>query len=176
MEQTTNYKLNKPDYTDVADIADINANMDIVDTVIDKVEKNSISHANSTANPHKVTKTQVGLGNVNNTSDLNKPISNAVKNELDIINKNLCVRICRELMESVISRYIRHFCMNHYGVPDCLLYYFCIGNIRNMKVSSFLCTCLVMGQDACGSRGLERISLFFRGSDFRCQNFWQVVW
>ena len=89
MEQTTNYKLNKPDYTDVADIADINANMDIVDTVIDKVEKNSISHANSTANPHKVTKTQVGLGNVNNTSDLNKPISNAVKNELDIINKSL---------------------------------------------------------------------------------------
>lgn len=47
------------------------------------------SHADSTANPHKVTKAQVGLGNVNNTSDLNKPISNAVKSELDTINKSL---------------------------------------------------------------------------------------
>lgn len=47
------------------------------------------SHIDSTSNPHKVTKSQIGLGNVNNTSDLNKPISNAVKNELDIINKSL---------------------------------------------------------------------------------------
>ena len=31
MQKTTNLKLNKPDYTDVADIADINANMDIID-------------------------------------------------------------------------------------------------------------------------------------------------
>jgi hypothetical protein len=41
MEQTTNYKLNKPDYIVEADIADINANMDIVDTVI-KLKK--LSH------------------------------------------------------------------------------------------------------------------------------------
>ena len=34
----------------------------------------------------------------------------------------------------------------------------------------------LMGQDACGSSGLEQISLFFRESDFRCQNFWQVAW
>ena len=47
------------------------------------------SHVDSTSNPHKVTKSQIGLGNVNNTSDLNKHISNAVKNELDIINKSL---------------------------------------------------------------------------------------
>ena len=47
------------------------------------------SHVDSTSNPQKVTKSQIGLGNVNNTSDLNKPISNAVKNELDIINKSL---------------------------------------------------------------------------------------
>ena len=34
-------------------------------------------HANNTTNPHKVTKTQVGLGNVDNTSDMNKPVSTA---------------------------------------------------------------------------------------------------
>ena len=103
----------------------------------------------------------------------------AMRLPVDAVRPGDITELMRENMQridGVISRYIRHFCMNHYGVPDCLLYCFCIGNIRNMKVSSFLCTCLVMGQDACGSRGLERISLFFRESDFRCQNFWQVVW
>ncbi|MDO4302004.1 MAG: hypothetical protein Q4D26_11530 [Clostridia bacterium] len=37
MKQTTNHKLNKPDYTDVADIADINANMDIIDDNLGRV-------------------------------------------------------------------------------------------------------------------------------------------
>lgn len=35
------------------------------------------AHANLTNNPHSVTATQVGLGNVDNTSDLNKPVSTA---------------------------------------------------------------------------------------------------
>jgi len=34
-------------------------------------------HIASTANPHAVTKLQIGLGNVNNTSDANKPVSTA---------------------------------------------------------------------------------------------------
>ena len=38
---------------------------------------NLASHTSNTSNPHSVTKAQVGLGNVDNTSDLNKPISNA---------------------------------------------------------------------------------------------------
>ena len=41
------------------------------------------SHASNTANPHEVTKDQVGLGNVDNTSDIDKPISNATKTALD---------------------------------------------------------------------------------------------
>lgn len=35
------------------------------------------SHIGNKANPHKVTKAQVGLGNVNNTSDADKPVSTA---------------------------------------------------------------------------------------------------
>lgn len=35
------------------------------------------SHVNNKSNPHEVTKTQVGLGNVDNTSDKNKPVSTA---------------------------------------------------------------------------------------------------
>jgi len=41
-------------------------------------------HINDTSNPHQVTKDQVGLGDVDNTSDLNKPISNATQQVLDL--------------------------------------------------------------------------------------------
>lgn len=41
------------------------------------------SHTENTDNPHSVTKAQVGLGNVDNTSDLNKPISTATQNALN---------------------------------------------------------------------------------------------
>lgn len=41
------------------------------------------NHVASTSNPHSVTKSQVGLGNVDNTSDLNKPISTATQAALD---------------------------------------------------------------------------------------------
>lgn len=37
------------------------------------------SHTSNVSNPHSVTKDQVGLGNCDNTSDLNKPISTAMK-------------------------------------------------------------------------------------------------
>jgi hypothetical protein len=35
------------------------------------------THLANTSNPHNVTKTQVGLGNADNTSDVNKPVSTA---------------------------------------------------------------------------------------------------
>ena len=40
-------------------------------------------HVANTNNPHSVTKAQVGLGNVDNTSDLNKPISTATQTALN---------------------------------------------------------------------------------------------
>lgn len=40
------------------------------------------NHINNQKNPHNVTKNQVGLGNVDNTSDANKPISTAVRDAL----------------------------------------------------------------------------------------------
>lgn len=40
-------------------------------------------HIADTNNPHSVTKAQVGLGNVDNTSDLNKPISTATQTALN---------------------------------------------------------------------------------------------
>lgn len=40
-------------------------------------------HTSNESNPHNVTKTQVGLGNVDNTSDTDKPVSTAQQNALD---------------------------------------------------------------------------------------------
>lgn len=50
---------------------------------IDAVQTNLETHINNKSNPHEVTKDQVGLGNVNNTSDANKPISNATQTALN---------------------------------------------------------------------------------------------
>lgn len=42
------------------------------------------NHIANTSNPHNVTATQVGLGNVDNTSDADKPISTATQDALDL--------------------------------------------------------------------------------------------
>ena len=42
------------------------------------------AHIISITNPHSVTKNQVGLGNCDNTSDLNKPVSTATQTALDL--------------------------------------------------------------------------------------------
>lgn len=55
---------------------DLQDNIDTVDGKID-------THIADKTNPHEVTKTQVGLGNVDNTSDLNKPISTATQTALN---------------------------------------------------------------------------------------------
>lgn len=50
-----------------------------LDDLADQID----AHAALTNNPHSVTKSQVGLGNADNTSDLNKPISTATQTALN---------------------------------------------------------------------------------------------
>lgn len=50
---------------------------------IDAVQTNLETHINNKSNPHEVTKIQVGLSEVDNTSDANKPISTATQNALN---------------------------------------------------------------------------------------------
>ena len=52
-------------------------------TKMNAVDQTISSHTSNTSNPHNVTKSQVGLGNVDNTSDANKPISTATQTALD---------------------------------------------------------------------------------------------
>lgn len=53
-----------------------NVRQDVESLSTDKADSASlVSHINNHENPHAVTKEQVGLGNVNNTSDMEKPVS-----------------------------------------------------------------------------------------------------
>ena len=54
---------------------------------LDAVSKIINDHIANKSNPHGVTKAQVGLGNVDNTSDADKPISTAVQTALDKLEK-----------------------------------------------------------------------------------------
>ena len=60
-------------------------------TVLDGITINQITnwngaydHSQKTDNPHKVSKAQVGLGNADNTSDMNKPVSTAQQRAIEL--------------------------------------------------------------------------------------------
>lgn len=74
---TTNYNLEKPLQEEFYNVDVQNANMDKIDTVLNENAEAANDHITNKNNPHNVTKNQIGLGNVNNTSDANKPVSTA---------------------------------------------------------------------------------------------------
>ena len=66
--------------------SDINAIESAATTLAGRVttaESSLSGHIAATNNPHSVTAAQVGLGNVDNTSDANKPVSSATQSALD---------------------------------------------------------------------------------------------
>ena len=75
---TSNYNLGKQE--DKND----NFSMDIITENMDKIDAALSSHELDSNNPHDVTKTQIGLSNVDNTSDLDKPISSLTQTALNL--------------------------------------------------------------------------------------------
>lgn len=66
------------------------------------------AHKDNVNNPHSVTKAQVGLGNVDNTSDINKPISSATQEALDNIIDSVEAEVTRaEEAEKVLDTSIK---------------------------------------------------------------------
>lgn len=61
------------------------------------------THTANTLNPHKVTKAQIGLGNVNNTSDINKPVSVAMQTALNEKQDTLIVGYGISIEDNVIT-------------------------------------------------------------------------
>ena len=47
------------------------------------------THKSDISNPHEVTKEQVGLSNVDNTSDIDKPVSSATSEALDALEEKI---------------------------------------------------------------------------------------
>ena len=61
------------------------------------------AHTGDTSNPHNVTKAQVGLGNVDNTSDANKPVSTAQQAAINAVdNKTAVYTVVPELTADYI--------------------------------------------------------------------------
>ena len=67
----------------LSDQTDLNDELTTINGNITTVSGNLSTHTADTSNPHEVTKAQVGLGNVDNTSDANKPISTATQTALN---------------------------------------------------------------------------------------------
>lgn len=58
-----------------------------------KVTDDLVAHKVDYNNPHNVTKTQIGLDKVNNTSDEDKPISTAQQAALDVLTNSISVHV-----------------------------------------------------------------------------------
>lgn len=60
--------------------------IDLVDAIATAEESGALTlHTANTSNPHAVTKSQIGLGNADNTSDANKPVSTAQQAAIDAV-------------------------------------------------------------------------------------------
>ena len=83
---TTTYGLKLPEQNDYTNDTITNAD-GVIYTLVNFVIalKNLVdTHNADTDNPHEITKNTVGLGNVDNTSDKDKPISDAVAAALQL--------------------------------------------------------------------------------------------
>lgn len=66
-----------------------------------KIAKDGLDGHLKATNPHNITKGTVGLGNVDNTSDMDKPVSKAVQKELDKkLDKEEASKIREEIKKS----------------------------------------------------------------------------
>lgn len=94
MNVTANYSLNKPDEDEKYSIELMNSNADVIDAklkeIADKVNNATLEESDPTVpswakTPQKpsYSKTEIGLNNVDNTSDISKPVSTAQQSAID---------------------------------------------------------------------------------------------
>ena len=79
-----------------------------------KADSSALSgHILNMVNPHSVTKEQLGLGNTDNTSDMDKPISNAVREALESINKTIS-----QIDGIIVDKADKADTLGGYGIED----------------------------------------------------------
>jgi len=79
--QTDAYLLDRTNHTGAQAISTVSGLQTALDDKADELDLQN--HIGNTNNPHATTKTQIGLSNADNTSDLSKPISTATQTALD---------------------------------------------------------------------------------------------
>ena len=97
-------KLNTLDELAAALGDDENFATTVTTQIASKANKTDLDgHITNTSNPHNVTATQVGLGLVDNTSDMDKPVSTATQEALDGLKTELSESIVSESKEWIIA-------------------------------------------------------------------------
>lgn len=81
-----NFSVSVNQVVDFAKLKWVLATEGYVDNAVGNAQSDLNLHKNNESNPHNVTKTQVGLGNVDNTADLDKPVSNATQSAITTAN------------------------------------------------------------------------------------------
>lgn len=114
MKTTDNYGLKKPEETDFYDVQDQNDNMDIIDAKMKEIEEASDpsaleAHVKDAMNPHFVTKTQIGLGNVPNVSTNNQTPTYTVPSEVSELESGEKVSVAFGKIAKAISHMITKF-------------------------------------------------------------------
>ena len=97
-EQYDNAEKNKGELYVIKDAPELATQQEVI-TVDNKID----AHIADTENPHEVTKAQVGLSNVDNTSDLDKPISTAQQEALDLKQNVLTAGTNMEITNNTIN-------------------------------------------------------------------------
>lgn len=106
LETDLNGKINEEQSARIEADNTLQGNIDTLDGKID-------THIADKTNPHEVTKTQVGLGNVDNTSDLNKPISTATQTALN--GKQNTISDLSEIRSNASNGQSAYNTMQNYG-------------------------------------------------------------
>lgn len=76
------------------------------------------NHTADTNNPHSVTKEQVGLSNVDNTADMDKPVSNAVNSAINTFKEE--IRIEHAEIHSAINTFKTENSKEHTGINSAI--------------------------------------------------------
>lgn len=75
--------INEKITTITEDLTDVSNLIETISTTLTNVGNDLVSHTGNLENPHQVSKEQLGLDKVDNTSDANKPLSTAQKEYID---------------------------------------------------------------------------------------------
>ena len=81
-----NFSISVNQVADFAKLKWFLATEQYVDNAVGNAQADLNLHKNNISNPHQVTKEQVGLANVDNTADLDKPVSNATQSAIITAN------------------------------------------------------------------------------------------